>query len=82
MLLIREFVDRSPRKGPELSVSLGQPLADPRVRAEAGREAQYESSSRGGTRVLMKRRPLRRLLAVTTSLSAPSEIVSLSVDQS
>ena len=39
MLLIRESVDGSPRKGPGLSVSLGQPHVDPRVRAEAGREA-------------------------------------------
>jgi len=39
MLLRRESVGRSPRKGPGLSVSLGQPLVDPRVRAEAGREA-------------------------------------------
>lgn len=58
MLLIREFVDRGPREGPGLSVSLGQPLADPSVRAEAGREAWYESSSIIGTRVLMRRRPL------------------------
>lgn len=39
MLLTRKSVYGSSSRGLELSVSLGQPLVDPRVRAEAGREA-------------------------------------------
>lgn len=39
MLLTRESANGSPRKALGLSVSLGQPLVDPLVHAEAGREA-------------------------------------------
>ena len=38
-LPVCKSADGSPRKGPGLSVSLGQPLVDARVRAEAGLEA-------------------------------------------
>lgn len=38
MLLTSESAYGDPRKGLGLSVSLDQPLVDPRVRAEAGRE--------------------------------------------
>jgi hypothetical protein len=39
MMLTRESRDGSRCNGPGLSVSLGQPLVDARVRAEAGLEA-------------------------------------------
>lgn len=81
MLLTRESAYGSPRKAHGLSVSLGQPLVDPLVHAEAGREAYHDSSSTIDIRVLT-RRPLRRFLAVIVFLSAPSGIVPLPANES